>query len=55
MNKFRYKAGLFVSFLSDWLKMVRNLPVGRRIIINGGWLVAYAHRPRLNFFVKFLS
>ena len=51
MNKFRNKASLFVSFLSDWLEGVRDLEVGGRVIVNGGWLVAYANRPRSFFFI----
>jgi uncharacterized protein CbrC (UPF0167 family) len=30
----------FANFLDKWITLVASLPVGERLIINGGWLVA---------------
>jgi hypothetical protein len=44
--KFRWRPQLFVSFLENWLSQIRDLAVGRRLIVNGGWLVAFNNQPR---------
>ena len=36
----------FLTFLTDWIHAVRDLPIGKRLIINGGWLVAYRSHKR---------
>ena len=46
LNHMRFDSKLFVSFLSRWMNRVRTMEVGGRLIINGGWLVAYRTRPR---------
>lgn len=36
----RLQSEKFVAFLTDWIALVRDLPVGQFLIVNGGWLVA---------------
>jgi hypothetical protein len=41
INRFRWEPSLFVEFLEDWMERVRDLRVGDRLIVNGGWIVSY--------------
>jgi hypothetical protein len=45
LNAVRDRPQRFLSFLNDWRTAVRDLPIGKRLVVNGGWLVAYrAHK-----------